>query len=158
PTHPLACWGEGTEPLGIALTRRFLVPSGATYFAHAHQTTPLKGLLDAFIQYGINAPRIVYQYFHAAISLTLESRANTAQSRLLAGEKQVGEGRLSGFAESVGLELQVLTELLAGATQPTHHDFADTFMRSRGVWASTRLNSSHVKISYAVFCLKKKKK
>src|SRR5690606_40803470 len=36
--------------------------------------------------------------------------------------------------------------------------------RSRGRWRasrdrkSTRLNSSHVKISYAVFCLKKKKK
>src|SRR5690606_41842460 len=35
-------------------------------------------------------------------------------------------------------------------------------MRCRGCWTkadrkSTRLNSSHVKISYAVFCLKKKK-
>src|SRR5215813_14576879 len=33
---------------------------------------------------------------------------------------------------------------------------------SRAIWArdrkSTRLNSSHVRISYAVFCLKKKKK
>src|SRR5690606_40664003 len=30
--------------------------------------------------------------------------------------------------------------------------------RARGDRKSTRLNSSHVKISYAVFCLKKKKK
>src|SRR5436309_8103501 len=30
--------------------------------------------------------------------------------------------------------------------------------RDRGDRKSTRLNSSHVKISYAVFCLKKKKK
>src|SRR5207302_11212691 len=30
--------------------------------------------------------------------------------------------------------------------------------RTRGDRKSTRLNSSHVKISYAVFCLKKKKK
>src|SRR5690606_40846145 len=30
--------------------------------------------------------------------------------------------------------------------------------RQRGDRKSTRLNSSHVKISYAVFCLKKKKK
>src|SRR5690606_42082594 len=30
-------------------------------------------------------------------------------------------------------------------------------LRSRGDRKSTRLNSSHVKISYAVFCLKKKK-
>src|SRR5690606_39678566 len=39
---------------------------------------------------------------------------------------------------------------------------ADHFLRSLGLRAdrdrkSTRLNSSHVKISYAVFCLKKKK-
>src|SRR5215475_15079607 len=37
-----------------------------------------------------------------------------------------------------------------------------TGWRSRAAWRgdrkSTRLNSSHVKISYAVFCLKKKKK
>src|SRR5690606_40891505 len=32
------------------------------------------------------------------------------------------------------------------------------FHRSRPDRKSTRLNSSHVKISYAVFCLKKKKK
>ncbi len=129
PTHPLACWKEGTEPLGIALTRRFLVPSGATYFAHAHQTTPLKGLLDAFVQYGSNAPRIVYQYFHAAISLTLESRGTSPQARMIEHEKLLGEGRLRDFAGSVGLELQVLSELLTGATPPTHHDFSDTFMR-----------------------------
>src|SRR5437868_15436360 len=30
--------------------------------------------------------------------------------------------------------------------------------RDRRRWKSTRLNSSHVSISYAVFCLKKKKK
>src|SRR3712207_8140628 len=30
--------------------------------------------------------------------------------------------------------------------------------RHRGDWKSTRLNSSHANISYAVFCLKKKKK
>src|SRR5690606_7689513 len=32
------------------------------------------------------------------------------------------------------------------------------FTRNKGDRKSTRLNSSHVKISYAVFCLKKKKK
>src|SRR5690606_39281493 len=35
-----------------------------------------------------------------------------------------------------------------------HHDDRDRRLRDR---KSTRLNSSHVKISYAVFCLKKKK-
>src|SRR5436305_8386345 len=36
-----------------------------------------------------------------------------------------------------------------------HHVLAGTRRRDR---KSTRLNSSHVRISYAVFCLKKKKK
>src|SRR5690606_39437008 len=36
--------------------------------------------------------------------------------------------------------------------------FADTIFEVQGIdRKSTRLNSSHVKISYAVFCLKKKK-
>src|SRR5690606_39691021 len=37
----------------------------------------------------------------------------------------------------------------------TFGDIGSAFMKDR---KSTRLNSSHVKISYAVFCLKKKKK
>src|SRR5690349_22615029 len=36
------------------------------------------------------------------------------------------------------------------------HELGD--VRQRGDRKSTRLNSSHVEISYAVFCLKKKKK
>src|SRR5690606_41672828 len=41
-----------------------------------------------------------------------------------------------------------------------HHAGLDPQIRSYGIEdrKSTRLNSSHVKISYAVFCLKKKKK
>src|SRR5690625_4055773 len=44
----------------------------------------------------------------------------------------------------------------------TYHDFTPSLLSS-GIWAypdrkSTRLNSSHVAISYAVFCLKKKRK
>src|SRR5438034_6177272 len=47
------------------------------------------------------------------------------------------------------------TEMLKRAFElgPTAH--VDTFTRDR---KSTRLNSSHTVISYAVFCLKKKKK
>src|SRR5690606_2768433 len=44
---------------------------------------------------------------------------------------------------------------------PQRFDFSAQFTRSRFIRGldrkSTRLNSSHVKISYAVFCLKKKK-
>src|SRR5690606_41797513 len=43
--------------------------------------------------------------------------------------------------------------LLKGKTKP-YHIFEKSKVKDR---KSTRLNSSHVKISYAVFCLKKKK-
>src|SRR5690606_41633668 len=47
----------------------------------------------------------------------------------------------------------------AGAGPPPRRGGAKTRRRAPGVdRKSTRLNSSHVKISYAVFCLKKKKK
>src|SRR2546426_9240526 len=39
-----------------------------------------------------------------------------------------------------------------------HHDEHEARMRGDGDRKSTRLNSSHLVISYAVFCLKKKKK
>src|SRR5690606_9577104 len=52
-----------------------------------------------------------------------------------------GTGLIRGFATTMGLGL--LTSL-----------FTAIFISDR---KSTRLNSSHVKISYAVFCLKKKK-
>src|SRR5690554_7745657 len=38
------------------------------------------------------------------------------------------------------------------------YDSLDTFIGLEGDRKSTRLNSSHVRISYAVFCLKKKKR
>src|SRR2546422_7598893 len=45
-------------------------------------------------------------------------------------------------------------------SQPLAHDFyvLTRFEQKRGDRKSTRLNSSHGYISYAVFCLKKKKK
>src|SRR5690606_41782570 len=44
-----------------------------------------------------------------------------------------------------------------GLRVPDGQSCGIVFARSRGDRKSTRLNSSHVKISYAVFCLKKKK-
>src|SRR3712207_8467923 len=51
---------------------------------------------------------------------------------------------LSGITAEKGVGAQ-------RATQPAHH------LRGRKDRKSTRLNSSHANISYAVFCLKKKK-
>src|SRR5688572_4164545 len=50
------------------------------------------------------------------------------------------------FAQALGLLMIGLALYVAGATRPPHTDRK-----------STRLNSSHSQISYAVFCLKKKK-
>src|SRR5690349_22837478 len=49
-----------------------------------------------------------------------------------------------------------LEALVAGAIDHSHPAAADLTLD--GDRKSTRLNSSHVEISYAVFCLKKKKK
>src|SRR2546426_5633223 len=45
-----------------------------------------------------------------------------------------------------------------GASMPTRRSFPSPRSPDRGDRKSTRLNSSHLVISYAVFCLKKKKK
>src|SRR3712207_6933601 len=63
------------------------------------------------------------------------------------------------------LESQVPTHLLEGHLQlPAHHEPGEDLVRiglevgtQEGDRKSTRLNSSHANISYAVFCLKKKK-
>src|SRR5690606_41816862 len=54
-------------------------------------------------------------------------------------------------------EVPQTVEPNAGSEAPTQLGLGPT-VAPRGDRKSTRLNSSHVKISYAVFCLKKKKK
>src|SRR5204863_9735566 len=60
-----------------------------------------------------------------------------------------------GAAEPFGVELGVLAD-----DQPARNTHAaiDDHIGEPRDRKSTRLNSSHVEISYAVFCLKKKKK
>src|SRR3712207_7213936 len=57
-----------------------------------------------------------------------------------------------------GLDVQHHVERVRrrrGQVPDVHHDRGEVVRRDR---KSTRLNSSHANISYAVFCLKKKKK
>src|SRR5690606_22776386 len=56
-----------------------------------------------------------------------------------------------------GLRPGERTEILSAAMVPAPRHVADALDVDEGDRKSTRLNSSHVKISYAVFCLKKKK-
>ena len=62
PVHPLAEWSPGTEPLGIAITRRFVRPCGAHQFSHAHETTPLAGIAKAFRVYGARTPLVIAEW------------------------------------------------------------------------------------------------
>src|SRR6266540_3724413 len=59
--------------------------------------------------------------------------------------------------EAPGLALRLLLDhdIRGGEPSPLLVDIADLKQQDR---KSTRLNSSHITISYAVFCLKKKKK
>src|SRR3712207_7763115 len=56
--------------------------------------------------------------------------------------------------DRVGCPLEFETAIQVAA----HQRFQGGYMFWRGDRKSTRLNSSHANISYAVFCLKKKKK
>ncbi len=125
PAHPLAEWTPATEPLGIALTRRFVRPSGAYHFSHAHETTPLAGISKAFRVYGARTPLIIADWFRVAGKLCLETRE---QGRFDA-EERAGSEALQRFAQLVELEPAVLEALLRGGAEPTHRDFRKTFMR-----------------------------
>ncbi|MEO7033935.1 MAG: metallophosphoesterase [Polyangiaceae bacterium] len=125
PAHPLAEWTPETEPLGIALTRRFVRPSGAYHFSHAHDTTPLAGITKAFRMYGARTPLIIGQWFQVAGGLCLETRK---QGRFVA-EERAGEAALAEFSKLVELKPEVLRTLLDSGAVQTHRDFKKTFMR-----------------------------
>src|SRR3989475_9185783 len=64
--------------------------------------------------------------------------------RVLSSFQEQGEGTLITFEEDAKMEDAVISGI--------------AFNRDEADRKSTRLNSSHSQISYAVFCLKKKKK
>src|SRR5690606_3438836 len=70
--------------------------------------------------------------------------------------RRITSGALWGFTEVSGLVFDVHDGVVV---DPTEERLRDEFGNTRVLHLnrkSTRLNSSHVKISYAVFCLKKK--
>ena len=125
PTHPLSCWSSRTEPLGIALTRRFLVPSGAWAFAHASDTTPLEGLLKAFRLYRYRAPNVVLSYYREAVRLWLQA----GKQRDLAQERSHGDAAMDAYARALRTNPAVLRTLTSTAPPPRHHDARETFYR-----------------------------
>ncbi len=125
PTHPLARWSPRSEPLGIALTRRFVVPNRAWGFAHAHETTFARGLWRALSWYGLRGPAIVARYYATATAVWLEA----GRQSQFAGERVAGDQAVGGLAQRVGVPVECIRELVRAAPPPTHHRRRDTFMR-----------------------------
>jgi predicted phosphodiesterase len=125
PAHPLAHWHHTTEPLGVALTRRFISPVGAIQFAHAHDTTPIAGLKRAFKVFGLRAPVLVFRYFATAIELC----AMAGNRAAFEFERQLGTQALASFARDVGICESILDELVRLRPNPTHERLLSTFMR-----------------------------
>src|SRR5258708_2177589 len=125
-------------------TRAVAAQVGLTH-ATLHYYFPTKeALIQAVIDYA------VFQRLLAGIPLFPEDRVGTPVEQLRA--------LLLGLAQSMREDMtnvRVLYELILH----TQHNPAmrDLFLREEVDRKSTRLNSSHQIISYAVFCLKKKK-
>jgi predicted phosphodiesterase len=125
PAHPLAAWSPETEPLGIALTRRFLSPHDAFTFAHAHHTTPLQGLKHTFKTFGARAPLMVVHYFATSSRLAAEA----AVPERMGAEKARGAAALPGFSHRNALDAGTVQALVDALPRPTHEHFKDTFFR-----------------------------
>lgn len=125
PNHPLVPPSPRTEPLGIAITRRFLVPQRALEFCHRYETTPMAGLRRVFALYGPRAPRVVLGYFAYAA----RQCRSTWHRRRIAAEQALGAEWLAEYAARQGVSAAALAELIACAPRPTHHKLSRTFAR-----------------------------
>lgn len=127
PLHPLADFDAACEPLGAALMRRFIVRSGAKQFAHAHDTTPVQGILRAFRLYGPRAPAMIASYFREAFKLCFEAFAGRPSERELSFVD--GRARMATVAAEAGLSLEALDALWSVIPVPTHARFWSLFRR-----------------------------
>src|SRR5690606_39317631 len=84
-----------------------------------------------------------------------------ADNKMLGLVKKISVG-ICGDAKAAAVALLERLQDKKLASDATKEARAKTIADEKAAWEkdrkSTRLNSSHVKISYAVFCLKKKKK
>lgn len=126
PNHPLSLWSPRTEPLGVAMTRRFVAPNHAMMFAGAYQVTPLAGLVQVLSEYRFRAPLVIANYFATAGGLCL--RAHTERATMVA-ESALGAQVLTEHSRALGVPAGDLQALLGGGARPTHHGFRTTFMR-----------------------------
>ncbi len=125
PNHPLVAPTWRTEPLGIAITRRFLAPHRALEFCHRHDTTPMAGLRRVFALYGPRAPKVVLGYFAYAAR---QCRSAWHKRRLLA-EQVEGQQQLAAYAAAQRVDPGAVSRLLEDIPRPTHHRLRRTFAR-----------------------------
>lgn len=124
PIHPLAVTNHENEPLGIALTRRVLAPTGAFQFAHAHQTTPLAGLLRALRELRLRAPEVILRYFVAGARIFWQAAEHRHESASRAGEQAI-----DAYAREHGVSRVTIEALTRLRPTPRHADPAATFAR-----------------------------
>jgi predicted phosphodiesterase len=125
PTHPLVRPSPGTEPLGVALTRRFLAPNRAFDFAHATEITPGEALARAVRVFGAKMPLLLVRYFATSSHFCREAGWRPE----LARERERGDELLPAAAKDLELDLDVLRALLDDRPRPTHESFERTFFR-----------------------------
>src|SRR5207302_2562874 len=104
-------------------------------------------------------PDALFFFFHCyAAPRSLHSFPTRRSSDLIFESHFVfifGEEARPGFSKTHGLPAAGLN---LAHKKKKHHENKNDGQPTNKDRKSTRLNSSHVKISYAVFCLKKKKK
>jgi hypothetical protein len=125
PTHPLAIPTMTTEPLGVALTRRFLSPNRAFDFAHATEITPMEALARAVRVFGMRMPIVLMRYFRESGRFCKEAGFGSAHLTELA----VGEELVRVVSEETGLSEERIRAVLEDRPRPTHESFERVFFR-----------------------------
>jgi UDP-2,3-diacylglucosamine pyrophosphatase LpxH len=125
PTHPLVRPSVTTEPLGVALTRRFLAPNRAFDFAHATEITPLEAIVRATKVFGARMPLLLGRYLVTAGRFCREAGWRPE----LAREREHGEALLRSAAAELGLDAEILRTLDDDRPRPTHESFERAFFR-----------------------------
>ena len=125
PAHPLAPPGFRSEPLGVALKRRFLGPHDKFVSVHQHEATPVENIKFAFQECGLRAPAILLRFCAVSAAICAE----TAVRSRLAAEERRGEAELARCSATTGVPEATLRELLDAGPAPTHTSFRRTFLR-----------------------------
>jgi hypothetical protein len=125
PTHPLAVPTPATEPLGVALTRRFLSPNRAFDFAHATEITPGEALARAIRVFGTRMPLLLTRYFRESGKFCREAGFRPEHR----DELRAGDELVQRLSAETGLDEARIRAVLDDRPRPTHESFERAFFR-----------------------------